>query len=117
MSYLWHAHIETHSTDEDGPHSYWYDILPDTPANDLDTINDCLSLLHSLPDEESGPCEMRVTQEDWADESGDGPGRYVVEATQRHLMGSVFSRAVVCDRDDYDPEPTQRDVYAERMGY
>lgn len=114
MSY--HAHIETHSKDEDGPHSYWHDIFPDSGTSDLDTIEEVLGSFYRLPDEESGPCEMRVTQEGW-EEDEPGEGRYVVEMTQSHLMGSTYSRAVICDRDDYDPEPTQRDVFAERMGY
>jgi hypothetical protein len=119
-----HAHWMSDSRDCDGPHSHYWDEVAshwieefDHHAggyrarleHEFDFEIRMSELLVKVP--YGGDGEVTVTLE----RKDDGRLRgHMSHSTEEGFSSKAF---YVCDDDDYDPVPTQRDVYAERMGY
>ena len=115
----YHIHHHHRARDCDGPFESWNDYVPDPdcaamqnvdPTDDMDiAMFYLMPLLFSSPDPHCGPVTITIDQDDH--------GRYQMESGRQTDEGFSADSYVVCDCSDFEPARSQRDYYAEAMGY
>lgn len=111
---MYHLHYTSHSRDCDGPHEYYSDYRPDRDdidwTDELDIAMDfVMPMMFTYP--EDGNVQMEIGR--------DSQDRLFFVSSKSTDEGYKSEVYVVCDEDDWDGEEahSQRDVFAERMGY
>ncbi len=114
-----HAHWTSDARDCDGPISHFWDVAP---AERYDPVTQAWGFDDEF-DFETKMAEALVK----VPYGGDGMVTITFDRTEDGRLRGTMSHETeegysarafeVCKSDDFDPVPTQRDVYAERMGY
>lgn len=111
---MYHLHYTNNSRDCDGPHQFFADYVPDREDIDFSdpmdvAMNFVMPMLFSVPEHGDDPVSIGI--------DFDERGNYVLTSGKRTEEGFTHDTYVVCNCEDFEPGSSQRDVFAEQMGY